>query len=41
MTTGDEAGPSNEVDAVRWATFEEARDLLTYEHELRLLDALG
>jgi len=41
MSTGDDAGPSNEVDAVRWATLEEARDLLSYEHELQLLDALG
>jgi 8-oxo-dGTP diphosphatase len=38
MTTADDAGPSNEVDAVQWATFEEARDLLSYEHELQLLD---
>jgi 8-oxo-dGTP diphosphatase len=41
MTTTDEAGPSNEVDAVQWATLEEARELLSYEHELQLLDALG
>ena len=38
MTTADEGGPSNEVDAVQWATFEEARDLLSYEHERQLLD---
>ena len=41
MTTSDQAGPSNEVDAVRWATVEEARALLSYAHELQLLDALG
>jgi len=41
MTTDDEAGPSNEVDAVRWATMEEARDLLSYDHERQLLETLG
>ena len=41
MTTDDDAGPSNEVDAVRWATFEEAQELLSYSHERQLLDALG
>ena len=41
MTTGDEAGPSNEVDAVQWATKEKARDLLSYAHEAQLLDTLG
>ncbi len=41
MATDDEARPSNEVDAVRWATSEEARDLLSYEHELQLLETLG
>jgi 8-oxo-dGTP diphosphatase len=38
MTSDDEGGPSNEVDAVRWATLGEARELLSYEHELQLLD---
>ena len=37
MTTGDEAGPNNEVDAVRWATPAEANELLSYEHERQLL----
>jgi 8-oxo-dGTP diphosphatase len=37
MTTADEAGPSDEVDVVRWATLEEARTLLSYPHELQLL----
>ena len=41
MTTDDEAGPSNEVDAVRWATLDEARDALSYEHERQLLETLG
>lgn len=41
MATDDEAGPSNEVDAVRWATLDEARELLSYGHERQLLDALG
>jgi 8-oxo-dGTP diphosphatase len=36
----DAAGPSNEVDAVRWLTPDEARGLLTYERDLALLDAL-
>ena len=37
MTTSDEAGPSNEVDAVRWATPDDARKLLSYEHERQVL----
>ena len=37
MTPADEAGPSDEVDVVRWATLEEARTLLSYPHELQLL----
>jgi 8-oxo-dGTP diphosphatase len=41
MTTDDEAMPSNEVDAVKWATVEEARRVLSYQHELQLLDGLG
>ena len=41
MTTDGEAGPTEEVDEVRWATPDEARALLTYEGERRLLDALG
>ena len=41
MATGDEAAASNEVDEVRWASPEEARALLSYEHERQLLDGLG
>jgi 8-oxo-dGTP diphosphatase len=40
MSTDDEAGPSNEVDAVRWVGVEEAKRLLSYLHERQLLDAL-
>ena len=41
MTTTDEAGPSNEVDEVRWATPDEARQLLSYAGERQLLETLG
>jgi 8-oxo-dGTP diphosphatase len=41
MTTADEAGPSHEVDEVRWATPAEARELLSYDGERQLLDMLG
>jgi 8-oxo-dGTP diphosphatase len=41
MTSDDEAHPTNEVDAVRWATPREARELLSYEGERQLLEALG
>jgi 8-oxo-dGTP diphosphatase len=41
MTSDDEARPSNEVDAVRWATHDEARELLSYEGERQLLETLG
>jgi len=41
MTSGDEARPTNEVDAVQWATPGEARELLSYEGERQLLDTLG
>ena len=41
MTTADEAGPTDEVDAVRWATPAEARDLLSYDGERQLLETLG
>ncbi len=41
MTSGDEARPTNEVDAVQWATPGEARGLLSYEGERQLLDTLG
>jgi 8-oxo-dGTP diphosphatase len=41
MTSDDEARPTNEVDAVRWATPGEARELLSYDGERQLLEALG
>ena len=31
-------GPANEIDDVRWVPLEEARMLLTYEHDRRLLE---
>jgi 8-oxo-dGTP diphosphatase len=40
MTTEDEPGPSNEVDAVRWATPEEAAELLTYERDREMVNRL-
>jgi 8-oxo-dGTP diphosphatase len=40
MTCDGEPGPSNEVDAVRWATLDEARSLLSYLGELDLIKAL-
>ncbi|HEY2326078.1 MAG TPA: NUDIX hydrolase [Gaiellaceae bacterium] len=41
MTSNDEAGTSDEVDAVRWATIEEACGALSYEPERALLATLG
>jgi 8-oxo-dGTP diphosphatase len=39
--TGDDAfEPSREVDALRWVTPEEARRLLSYDHDRALVDAL-
>lgn len=40
MTSDDEAHPTNEVDAVRWASADEARELLSYDGERQLLDSL-
>lgn len=40
MSSDGEAAASNEVDAVRWATLEEARGLLTYDSERALLSSL-
>jgi 8-oxo-dGTP diphosphatase len=40
MTTTDEAGTSDEVDAVRWATPDEASALLTYARDRELLSRL-
>ena len=37
---GGEFEPSDEVDEVRWLTLEEARRLLTYDHDRAVLDAL-
>jgi 8-oxo-dGTP diphosphatase len=33
--------PNAEIDELRWLTPEEARDLLTYEHDRELLGTLG
>ena len=41
MTSEGEARPESEVDAVRWATPDEARELLSYAGERQLLDMLG
>jgi 8-oxo-dGTP pyrophosphatase MutT (NUDIX family) len=38
MTCEGEPHAQNEVDEVRWAPFEEARNLLTHEHDRRLLE---
>ncbi len=41
MSSSDEPAPSHEVDAVRWASIDEARTLLSYERERMLLDRLS
>jgi 8-oxo-dGTP diphosphatase len=41
MTSADEPHPTDEVDAVQWATPAEARRLLSYDGERQLLEALG
>jgi 8-oxo-dGTP diphosphatase len=41
MSSNDEPGPSNEVDAVLWATIDEAREVLSYAGERQLLETLG
>jgi 8-oxo-dGTP diphosphatase len=38
MTSDGEARAKNEIDAVRWLPFDEARRLLTYERDRRLLE---
>jgi 8-oxo-dGTP pyrophosphatase MutT (NUDIX family) len=38
MSSDGEAGVSDEVDAVRWATRDEARELLSYDSERQLLE---
>ena len=40
MTTDGDAAPSNEVDAVRWATFDEASTLLTYPRDRDVVSRL-
>jgi 8-oxo-dGTP diphosphatase len=41
MCAEGEARAQNEVEAVRWVSFDRARELLTYEHDRQLLDQLG
>jgi 8-oxo-dGTP diphosphatase len=41
MAAEGEPGPSNEVDDVRWATVEEARELLSYAGERTLLEKVS
>jgi 8-oxo-dGTP pyrophosphatase MutT (NUDIX family) len=38
LTSPDDPRAQNEVDEVRWATFAEAHELLTYDHDRELLD---
>ena len=38
---GGEAGPHNEVDAVRWLSVPDAARILTYERDQALLEALA
>jgi 8-oxo-dGTP diphosphatase len=40
MTTDADAGPSNEVDAVQWATVDEALALLSYARDRELVSRL-
>lgn len=40
MTSNDEARASNEVDAVRWVSVDDARNALSYARERELLDRL-
>jgi 8-oxo-dGTP diphosphatase len=40
LSADGDAGVSDEVDAVRWATLAEARELLSYESERALLETL-
>ncbi len=41
LADGDVLAAANEVDEARWFTVVEARRMLTYEHDRRLLDRLG
>jgi 8-oxo-dGTP diphosphatase len=36
---GDGFTPIDEVDEVRWVTIDEARDVLTYGHDVSVLDS--
>jgi 8-oxo-dGTP diphosphatase len=40
MTAGGEPQPASEVDAVRWASLDEARDLLTYDGDREVVSRL-
>jgi 8-oxo-dGTP diphosphatase len=40
MSGGGEAEARNEIDAVRWVSFDEADELLSYERDRRLLSSL-
>jgi ADP-ribose pyrophosphatase YjhB (NUDIX family) len=39
--SAEEARAQNEVDAARWVSHDEARDLLSYEYDRQLLETLG
>ncbi len=41
MTSDGEAFAQNEVDEVRWASFEEARALLTHDRDRKLLEKVS
>lgn len=41
MTADGEAGPSNEVDAVRWASLDEARQLLSYDGDRAIVEQVS
>ena len=41
MGADDEPRPRNEVDDLRWVTFEEAAELLSYEYDRELLSRNG
>jgi 8-oxo-dGTP diphosphatase len=38
LVDGDELRPANEVDDARWVRVERAADMLTYNHDRKLLD---
>lgn len=41
MSSDDEAGASNEVDAVRWVSIDDARNVLSYAGERDLVARVG